>query len=287
MFRSAESLIVEHHGVLLRLSSQMSGRHFSGLGEASRFLKARGLLSHSAAKKFIVIDNAFNVVRHITPVSIDSFTSSVFESLKGMRKDVISPVMTTSEVDVPVLQSEESLIEKRSTRFDSLLADNCFIGNARLSTDESSTDCSIAAGAPRTDEPVDVAGAELSRSAFRTAAAAAHQHLLLQSGPMAAAVDHELESVDFSHGGLLEADSRLSDDAKNYESIDYWADGTDCDEETMKFLNRLDFSLDRQMGWHQKYYLNGRHLCRGKSHGLFRGRRNALSRHRLLCHLGG
>ena len=86
MFRSAESLIVEHHGVLLRLSAQLSGRHFSGLGEASRYMKAHGFLSPSMAKKFVVIDNAFNVMRHITPVSVELFTKSVCDSISTQQK---------------------------------------------------------------------------------------------------------------------------------------------------------------------------------------------------------
>ena len=73
----AESLVLELHGALLRLVSQRTGCHFQGLSAASRHLKSLGRIDNRISKKLIRIDDAFNVVRHITSVSVVSFTEEL------------------------------------------------------------------------------------------------------------------------------------------------------------------------------------------------------------------
>ena len=88
--QTAESLVLELHVMLLRLVSRRSGHHYQGLSQAARHLRKLGLLDNKTAQKFIRIDNAFNIVRHITSVSLstDTFCRSLVSSM--LSKSVIS-----------------------------------------------------------------------------------------------------------------------------------------------------------------------------------------------------
>ena len=77
----AESLVFELHGALLRLVSNRAGCHYQGLSAASRHLKSLGRIDNRTSKKLIRIDDAFNVVRHITSVSVDMFTADLTKML--------------------------------------------------------------------------------------------------------------------------------------------------------------------------------------------------------------
>ena len=74
---SAEAPIFELHGMLLRSVASATQLHFQGLSQASRYLRARGLVSSSAAKKLQNIDCAYNLCRHITSISSKSFADQV------------------------------------------------------------------------------------------------------------------------------------------------------------------------------------------------------------------
>ena len=89
----AELLVYELHGALLRLTSQCAGYHFQGLSSAARHLKSHRRIDARLAKKLIRIDDAFNVVRHITSVSLTSF---VDELTKVLDRQAIESDMDTS-----------------------------------------------------------------------------------------------------------------------------------------------------------------------------------------------
>ncbi len=70
---SAASLILEVHGMALRLLSKHWDTHFEGLGAAARHGRRLGVLSTSMARKLIHMDAAAAMVRHITCVSTANF----------------------------------------------------------------------------------------------------------------------------------------------------------------------------------------------------------------------
>ena len=88
-----ELLVADLHGMLLRLISERAGCHFQGLSSASRFLKSTGRINNATAKKLARIDNAYNVVRHITACSVENF---VAELTKGFDSSQDLPETSTT-----------------------------------------------------------------------------------------------------------------------------------------------------------------------------------------------
>ena len=74
---SSELLLCELHGDLPRALAVAAGQHFQGLAQAARFLKNRRRISPTIANKFLKIDFAFNLARHITAISARSFEKEV------------------------------------------------------------------------------------------------------------------------------------------------------------------------------------------------------------------
>ena len=72
-------LIVDLHGRLLRGLAKQMGQHFEGLGVAARAAQRRGLLDKRLAKKLRRVDDAFNVLRHITEPSAAALVAAVDE----------------------------------------------------------------------------------------------------------------------------------------------------------------------------------------------------------------
>ena len=126
--QTAESLVLELHGMLLRLVSRRSGHHFQGLSQAARHLRKSGLLDNKTVQKFIRIDNAFNIVRHITSVSVDSYVSSVSRLLDAQE---ISHQAAKTDSGVGVYKKEriEMDLQSDGTSF------HDFTGHANLQAD--------------------------------------------------------------------------------------------------------------------------------------------------------
>ena len=81
MVPPAESLIFDLHGQLLRLLAERTGLHFQGLSQVSRRLRATGWITLPVARKLVMIDHAFNLIRHITGASLLDFTEHVDQVL--------------------------------------------------------------------------------------------------------------------------------------------------------------------------------------------------------------
>ena len=61
--------------------SERTGKHFQGLQQASRVLRKTSRLPDRLAKKMSNIDVAFNLIRHITSASVDSFVKELDAAL--------------------------------------------------------------------------------------------------------------------------------------------------------------------------------------------------------------
>ena len=73
----AASLVFFAHGAVLRLVCQLSGRHFSGLEEASRFLRMHWQADARLVRRLRHLDHAFAMVRHISAVSVQELLGDV------------------------------------------------------------------------------------------------------------------------------------------------------------------------------------------------------------------
>ena len=119
----AELLVYELHGALLRLTSQCAGYHFQGLSSAARHLKSHRRIDARLAKKLIRIDDAFNVVRHITSVSLTSFVDELTHVLdkKATESDMDASCPTDScdsvckDGQADFQENHSSYVDKRST----------------------------------------------------------------------------------------------------------------------------------------------------------------------------
>ena len=78
---SAEHLLLDLHGQLLREAARSTGVHFQGLSQAARFLGKRNLIDGRTVKKFREVDAAFGIIRHITAVSRDTLVMCVIDQL--------------------------------------------------------------------------------------------------------------------------------------------------------------------------------------------------------------
>ena len=83
MIPTAESLVLSLHGQLLRMIAARTGLHFQGLSQASRRLRSIGWISLPVAKKLVMIDHSFNLIRHITCASTMEFTEHVDQVLSN------------------------------------------------------------------------------------------------------------------------------------------------------------------------------------------------------------
>ena len=116
----AELLVLELHGALLRLISQCAGYHFQGPSSAARHLKSHGRIDTRTAKKLIRIDDAFNVVRHITSVSVISYVDELTRVLDRQ----VDMEIHIEEADKVAAQGHHAIVEAQtcvdvtySTRF--------------------------------------------------------------------------------------------------------------------------------------------------------------------------
>ena len=88
MSYSAETLLFELSGRILRELSDHAGMHFQGISQGARFLKNSGRLSSRTASRLIKIDHAHHLMRHITKASVDNtFDLLVSEITSGMTGD--------------------------------------------------------------------------------------------------------------------------------------------------------------------------------------------------------
>ena len=108
--QTAESLVLELHGMLLRLVSRRSGHHFQGLSQAARHLRKLGLLDNKTVQKLIRIDNAFNIVRHITSVSVDSYVLSVSRLLEAQEQSSVDDPVIGSDLDTTYSCTTDSCV---------------------------------------------------------------------------------------------------------------------------------------------------------------------------------
>ena len=81
MSASAEALLFGLHGQLLRSLSASAGVHFQGISQAARSLRRRGVIRNQMANKLAKIDYAYNLVRHITEISVSDFCKSLEKEL--------------------------------------------------------------------------------------------------------------------------------------------------------------------------------------------------------------
>ena len=88
MSYSAELLLFELSGRILRELSDRAGMHFQGISQGARFLKNSGQLSCRTASRLIKIDHAHHLMRHLTKASIDNtFDLLVSEITSGLTSD--------------------------------------------------------------------------------------------------------------------------------------------------------------------------------------------------------
>ena len=73
----AIALIQQAHGQALRSICRRCNQHFSGLAQASRFLRQEGKGTTRFHRQLSHLDIAFNISRHVTKPRIDAFLSEV------------------------------------------------------------------------------------------------------------------------------------------------------------------------------------------------------------------
>ncbi len=96
------ALLADAHGRALRLVSAHGGRHYQGLGQASRALKT---MPSSLRRRMAHLDVAFSFVRHVTSPLVDSFLAELAQHLAELNPEncdtgVAAP--TTCSGDLPL-----------------------------------------------------------------------------------------------------------------------------------------------------------------------------------------
>lgn len=86
-------------GRLIRTLALRGGRHFQGLAQTGRAMKAENRLSGRIARRLVALDCAYNTVRHITEVSAQVLLQAVVEELS------VNPAGVEPSVDEPVPQA--------------------------------------------------------------------------------------------------------------------------------------------------------------------------------------
>ena len=81
MVPTGELLVLQLHGHLLRLIASRSGSHFQGLSQAARCLRQSGQISPNLGKKLQQVDAAYNLIRHITSISVQAFSENIEREL--------------------------------------------------------------------------------------------------------------------------------------------------------------------------------------------------------------
>ena len=73
--QSAVDLLLPAHGELMRLLANHCDVHFQGLAQAARFARKSGFINNATAKKLVKLDDAYNLIRHITaPGAIHAYS---------------------------------------------------------------------------------------------------------------------------------------------------------------------------------------------------------------------
>ena len=81
------SLVFELHGDLVRCISTSCGLHFEGLGAAARHLGRQKLIDQHLKRKMLAIETAYNIVRHVTPVSASLHKQRLDSVLRSQKGD--------------------------------------------------------------------------------------------------------------------------------------------------------------------------------------------------------
>ena len=83
----ASSLVFDIHGVMLRTLCTVGDRHYQGLAAAATDSYRKGLITLRQKHRMISVDHAFQVIRHITTVSVRKDTDELYEILRKHTGD--------------------------------------------------------------------------------------------------------------------------------------------------------------------------------------------------------
>ena len=104
-------LVADLHGRLLRRLAAHMDQHFAGLTVASRAAHRRGLINNKIAKKLKQVDDAFNVLRHITAPSV----AGLLAELNGLLVDTAPEEVDFDNLkdlkDTKACEDENSVVE--------------------------------------------------------------------------------------------------------------------------------------------------------------------------------
>ena len=108
-----EVLLARLHGHLLRELAARTGIHFQGLHQAAAYCWKRQLISSQTAKRLRHLDTAYNYVRHISEVKIQSFADDVISQISLRQQDAKCDINQHEQVEqiteVAKGQEEEEL----------------------------------------------------------------------------------------------------------------------------------------------------------------------------------
>eukprot|EP00975_Prorocentrum_lima_P015220 3226629-Prorocentrum_lima.AAC.1 len=72
----AEELVVQLRGQLLRDGADLVHTHFQGVQQMARVLRRQNVISSRTAKQLTMVDDCYNLLRHITSVSAKELVAS-------------------------------------------------------------------------------------------------------------------------------------------------------------------------------------------------------------------
>ena len=285
MVPTGELLVLQLHGHLLRLIASRSGSHFQGLSQAARCLRQSGQISPNLGKKLQQVDAAYNLIRHITSISVQAFSENIEREL-GRHVPRVHSMNTHGDY---IDYDEDKAVSIKSVTTVTPVqdaTDNLLNVIATTPTVQDDTTQSDTSGQDATDNLLNdfattpTVHDDTTQSDYFTSVE------LHDDTPEMIINEVDNESPHIYSNDVIIHESfshETANETSRHESSCTVHADTHYDETTSvvkSFLKEADRNLDRQEGVYHKYYYNGRHCDRDKPPKGDRGRRNSLRIHR-------
>ena len=87
MALEASALVFDIHGRMLRTLCEVGDKHYQGLSAAAKDCYRAGLIPHQMQRRMLTVDQAFQVIRHISIVAVRKDSDELAEIMRKHKGD--------------------------------------------------------------------------------------------------------------------------------------------------------------------------------------------------------